>query len=150
MASTDESIEEELRPRAANDKSSAESSDSDVEAVQCKRGRKGKGKMYVPHHEFATLPEALVTLKGEFLGTKWNKLNTCNNVVWFQCKGCELRCKLIVPEDAGTSVALHINADFMNENGEHTHENVGSIVPIGNNLPSSYIARIKELRAQSN
>ena len=88
--------------------------------------------------------EAMNALAGEYLGTRWRKLNTCNNVVWFVCTGCELRCKIVLNR-LNDIATVHIDEGFLNSNRQHQHEQKDEDKAYG--LPQRYIDRIKELRA---
>ena len=46
-----------------------------------------------------------------YFGTQWEQGNTLKNVVWFKCKNCDKRLKVV----------KHFKTDHFNENGNHEH-----------------------------
>jgi hypothetical protein len=115
-----------------------------------KRGRKGAGKCYDHQQMFDSLEEAVAAMKTEFLGTKWKRLNTYNNVIWYECSKCDKRAKIISSRvDNGVGpVQLHVDATFFNDAHQHMH-------PDDNNedgvqaLSDEYVQKIFSMRANS-
>ena len=119
----------------------SDSTDSDYDMThddeQVVKPSRGKGNSYIHHQWFESLAEAQLVLQDEYLEARWRKLNTFNNVCWYQCKGkdCEMRCKLIVSKDEDdTKVALHINVDFLSKHAHSEEEAIGHGLPARSQL----------------
>jgi hypothetical protein len=81
--------------------------------------RRSKNREYEPVCSLRSVEAAKILLKTGFFDTKWTQLNTIKNVVWFKCKLCDKRLKIVCLEN--NICVAHIENTFFT-NGVHVDE----------------------------
>ncbi len=79
---------------------------------------RSKNREYEPVCSFRSIEAAKSVLKTFFFDSKWTQLNTVKNIVWFKCKMCDKRIKLVCLDEI---CVAHIEESYFT-NGVHVDE----------------------------
>jgi hypothetical protein len=68
---------------------------TDDESLMNDKKVRSKNREYEPVCSFKSIEAAKNLLKSGFFDSQWTQLNTKKNIIWFKCKTCDKRLKLV-------------------------------------------------------
>ena len=127
ISKMDFSDEESSSEHLLNDKN-YDDTDDDANEIMEPVQKKGKNRHYFPICSLKTFSVAKIMMKNGLFGTRWEQKNSQKNIVFFKCKDCPKRIKVII-DDTG-KCRLDLEDNFYNDKGEHerTHKTLSTPV----------------------